>query len=156
MSAGFGSRMSLGVRLSLLFAACTAAVSLIAGLIFSRAIDEHFVELDHLAMSAKLAVFRDELRGLGSEQQMRRREAELLRELARHPDLGLRLNGPDGNLWFERLPQPAHPGLPANRELGAPLEPGNDASPRLTVILDISHHQHFLQRMRQLIWLTMS
>lgn len=44
MSAGFGSRMSLGVRLSLLFAACTAAVSLIAGLIFSRAIDEHFVE----------------------------------------------------------------------------------------------------------------
>ena len=80
MSAGFGSRMSLGVRLSLLFAACTAAVSLIAGLIFSRAIDEHFVELDHLAMSAKLAVFRDELRGLGSEQQMRRREAELLRE----------------------------------------------------------------------------
>ncbi|KSL53410.1 HAMP domain-containing histidine kinase [Pseudomonas aeruginosa] len=156
MSAGFGSRMSLGVRLSLLFAACTAAVSLIAGLIFSRAIDEHFVELDHMAMSAKLAVFRDELRGLGSEQQMRRREAELLRELARHPDLGLRLNGPDGNLWFERLPQPAHPGLPANRELGAPLEPGNDASPRLTVILDISHHQHFLQRMRQLIWLTMS
>ncbi|MDQ4345353.1 acetyl-CoA C-acyltransferase [Pseudomonas aeruginosa] len=113
MSAGFGSRMSLGVRLSLLFAACTAAVSLIAGLIFSRAIDEHFVELDHMAMSAKLAVFRDELRGLGSEQQMRRREAELLRELARHPDLGLRLNGPDGNLWFERLPQPAHPGLPA-------------------------------------------
>lgn len=156
MSAGFGSRMSLGVRLSLLFAACTAAVSLIAGLIFSRAIDEHFVELDHMAMSAKLAVFRDELRGLGSEQQMRRREAELLRELARHPDLGLRLNGPDGDLWFERLPQPAHPGLPANRELGAPLEPGNDASPRLTVILDISHHQHFLQRMRQLIWLTMS
>ncbi|MFU5706396.1 heavy metal sensor histidine kinase [Pseudomonas aeruginosa] len=156
MSAGFGSRMSLGVRLSLLFAACTAAVSLIAGLIFSRAIDEHFVELDHMAMSAKLAVFRDELRGLGSEQQMRRREAELLRELARHPDLGLRLNGPDGNLWFERLPQPAHPGLPANRELGAPLEPGNDASPQLTVILDISHHQHFLQRMRQLIWLTMS
>ncbi|KSF63909.1 sensor histidine kinase [Pseudomonas aeruginosa] len=156
MSAGFGSRMSLGVRLSLLFAACTAAVSLIAGLIFSRAIDEHFVELDHMAMSAKLAVFRDELRGLGSEQQMRRREAELLRELARHPDLGLRLNGPDGSLWFERLPQPAHPGLPANRELGAPLEPGNDASPQLTVILDISHHQHFLQRMRQLIWLTMS
>ncbi|OVZ21077.1 hypothetical protein CDO47_27435 [Pseudomonas aeruginosa] len=24
------------------------------------------------------------------------------------------------------------------------------------MILDISHHQHFLQRMRQLIWLTMS
>ena len=46
MSAGLGSRLSLGVRLSLLFAACTAAVSLIAGLIFSRAIDEHFVELD--------------------------------------------------------------------------------------------------------------
>ena len=60
----------------------TAAVPLIAGLIFSRAIDDYFVELDHMAISAKLAVFRDELRGLGSEQQMPRREAELL-ELAR-------------------------------------------------------------------------
>ncbi|MGV8546768.1 two-component sensor histidine kinase, partial [Pseudomonas aeruginosa] len=108
----------------------------------SRAIEEHFVGLNHMAMSAKLAVFRDELRGLGTEQQMRRREAKRLRELARHPDIGLSLNSPDGDLWFERLPQPAHPGLPANREIGATLAPGNDASPRFTVILDISHHQH--------------
>ncbi|MGC3710845.1 two-component sensor histidine kinase, partial [Pseudomonas aeruginosa] len=77
-------------------------------------------------VSAKLAVFRDLLPGHGTEQHMRRREAELLRELARHPDHGLRLNGPDGNHWFERLPQPAHPGLPANRQLGAPLQPRND------------------------------
>ncbi|MGV8783931.1 winged helix-turn-helix domain-containing protein, partial [Pseudomonas aeruginosa] len=67
-SAGLGSRMSLGVHLSLLFANCTAAGSPLAGLILSRAIDEPFVELDHMAMSAKLEVFRDELRGLGSEQ----------------------------------------------------------------------------------------
>ncbi len=77
MSAGFGSRMSLGVRLSLLS-------RLHGGGLADRRIDlqqghrRAFRQLDHMAMSAKLAVFRDELRGLGSEQQMRRREAELL------------------------------------------------------------------------------
>ncbi len=27
-------------------------------------------------------------------------------------------------------------------------------SPQLTLLLDITHHQHFLQRMQHLIWLT--
>ena len=32
--------------------------------------------------------------------------------------------------------------------------PGNVDSPQLTLMLDITHHQHFLQRMQHLIWLT--
>ena len=38
-------RLSLSSRLALLFAACTAVVSLFAGVLFSRASEAHFVEL---------------------------------------------------------------------------------------------------------------
>ena len=38
--------MSLANRLALLFAACTAAVALLAGALFSRASEMHFIELD--------------------------------------------------------------------------------------------------------------
>ncbi len=38
----------------------------------------------------------------------------------------------------------------------APLTPSQLDSPQLTLILDITHHQHFLQRMQRLIWLTVS
>ncbi len=158
MSAGFASRMSLGLRLSLLFAACTAAVSLLAGLIFSRASEAHFIELDQQLLSGKLAIFRDVLNGVGSAEQLAPHDAELRRELARHPDLGLRLQGPDGQRWFWQLPamNMASDEAPAYRELQAPLDAGNpQGSPQLTLILDITHHQHFLQRMRQLIWMTM-
>ncbi len=33
-------------------------------------------------------------------------------------------------------------------------EPDRADSPQLTLLLDITHHQHFLQRMQRLIWLT--
>ncbi len=39
-------RLSLSSRLALLFAACTAVVSLFAGVLFNRASEQHFVELD--------------------------------------------------------------------------------------------------------------
>jgi two-component system heavy metal sensor histidine kinase CusS len=38
--------------------------------------------------------------------------------------------------------------------LNAPLYPDKTDSPQLTLLLDITHHQHFLQRMQHLIWLT--
>jgi two-component system heavy metal sensor histidine kinase CusS len=40
------------------------------------------------------------------------------------------------------------------RVYNAPLVPGNADAPQLTLMLDITHHQHFLQRMQHLIWLT--
>lgn len=151
------ARLSLGLRLSLLFAACTAAVSLLAGLIFSRASEAHFIELDQQLLRGKLAIFRDVLNGVGSAEQLAPHDAELRRELERHPDLGLRLQGPDGQRWFWQLPamNMASDEAPAYRELQAPLDAGNPQGAQLTLILDITHHQHFLQRMQRLIWMTM-
>ena len=47
-------RLSLASRLALLFAACTAVVSLIAGVLFNRASEAHFIELDQQQLDSKL------------------------------------------------------------------------------------------------------
>jgi two-component system heavy metal sensor histidine kinase CusS len=52
-------------RLALLFAACTAVVSLFAGVLFSRASEAHFVELDQQLLDSKLIGLRRPCRSRG-------------------------------------------------------------------------------------------
>ncbi|MBO6277763.1 MAG: two-component sensor histidine kinase, partial [Pseudomonas sp.] len=56
-------RLSLSSRLALLFAGCTAVVSLFAGVLFGRASEVHFVELDQQLLESRLAVLRSTLQG---------------------------------------------------------------------------------------------
>jgi len=153
-------RWSLSNRLALLFAACTAIVSLFAGVLFSRGSEAHFIELDQQLLEAKLAGVRRALQDGPNPQ------ARLADELSRQPDLALRIKDRDGVSWHDssiRLPiqVPERPGLSTlndtdndYRVLNAPLDPNRADSPQLTLLLDITHHQHFLQRMQRLIWLT--
>ncbi|WHS62222.1 heavy metal sensor histidine kinase [Pseudomonas sp. G2-4] len=153
---------SLSSRLALLFAACTAVVSLFAGVLFSRGSEAHFIELDQQLLEGKLIGLRRTLQDLDAEQTQTRLEDEL----SRQGDLALRINGSDGVRWYDssiRIPAqlPERPGLStlsdgdsAYRVLNAPLYPDRPNSPQLTLLLDITHHQHFLQRMQHLIWLT--
>jgi len=155
-------RLSLSSRLALLFAACTAVVSLFAGVLFSRASEAHFVELDQQLLDGKLIGLRRALHDL----QSRDSEVKLADELSRQADLSLRISGNDGQRWYDssalvpdKLPQ--QPGLSTindkgtdYRVLNAPLFVDKADSPQLTLLLDITHHQHFLQRMQRLIWLT--
>ncbi|WP_312933945.1 heavy metal sensor histidine kinase [Pseudomonas sp.] len=158
-------RLSLGTRLGLLFAACTAVVSLTAGLLFSQASARHFIELDQQLLSARLSQWRTQLDGLHEAEDLAPRLGELRAQLSHQADLALRIQGPQGGTWFtshsELPPAPAQPGLATQhgsgidyRSLDAPLYANQAQSPRLTLYLDITHHQHFLQRMQQLIWLT--
>jgi len=155
-------RLSLSNRLALLFAACTAVVSLIAGVLFSRASEAHFVELDQQLLDGKLMGLRRALHDIQSSDS----EVKLADELSRQADLSLRISGSDGQRWYDsstRLPDklPQQPGLSSlndngtdYRVLNAPLFVDKPDSPQLTLLLDITHHQHFLQRMQHLIWLT--
>ncbi|VVO10293.1 heavy metal sensor histidine kinase [Pseudomonas fluorescens] len=159
-------RLSLSSRLALLFAACTAVVSLLAGVLFSRASEGHFIELDQQLLDGKLIALRSALQGVDGPPRFAERKARLLDELSHSPDLSLRVSAADGNVWFSSssaLPAdlPSEPGLhslqsdgTAYRVYSAALEPEKPGSPRLTLMLDITHHQHFLQRMQHLIWLT--
>ena len=155
-------RLSLSNRLALLFAACTAVVSLFAGVLFSRASEAHFVELDQQLLDGKLIGLRRALDDIPSSES----ETRLADELSRQADLSLRIIGSDGQRLYDssaRLPKdlPRQLGLSTvsddgtdYRVLNAPLFPDKPDSPQLTLLLDITHHQHFLQRMQHLIWLT--
>lgn len=158
-------RVSLGSRLALLFAACTAAVSLGAGLIFSRASAQHFVELDQQLLDSRLSLFRSQLAGLSSAAELQARLPAARDELGHQADLALRISGSDGATWFESrtgLPQAPLPGGLATlheqgtdyRSLAVYLVQDAAQSPQLALYLDITHHQHFLQGMQRLIWLT--
>jgi two-component system, OmpR family, heavy metal sensor histidine kinase CusS len=154
--------LSLSSRLALLFAACTAVVSLFAGVLFSRGSEAHFIELDQQLLEGKLIGLRRALQDLDTDKTQNRLEDEL----SRQADLALRIKGSDGERWYDssiRIPAqlPENPGLSTlsdadadYRVLNAPLYPDRQGSPQLTLLLDITHHQHFLQRMQRLIWLT--
>ncbi|WP_447736468.1 heavy metal sensor histidine kinase [Pseudomonas shirazensis] len=158
-------RISLGSRLALLFAACTAAVSLGAGVLFTQASEQHFIELDEQLLDTRLTQLREQLTGLQTRQQVVDRLPELRSQFNLQTDVALRISSGTGEAWFE-----SRPGLPdANqsaqlktlqaggvdyRGLSAPLIEHDPQSPQLTVLLDITHHQHFLQSMQRLIWLT--
>jgi two-component system heavy metal sensor histidine kinase CusS len=155
-------RLSLSTRLALLFAACTAVVSLFAGVLFSRASEAHFIELDQQLLDGKLIGLRRALHDIQSSES----QVKLADELSRQADLSLRITGSDGRRWYDSsasLPDqlPQQSGLSTlnddgtdYRVLNAPLFVDKLDSPRLTLLLDITHHQHFLQRMQHLIWLT--
>nr|WP_314489646.1 heavy metal sensor histidine kinase [uncultured Pseudomonas sp.] len=158
-------RLSLGTRLGLLFAACTATVSLIAGLSFSQASAGHFIELDQQLLTGRLSQWRQQLSGLQTAGDLPAHLTELRAELGHQADLALRIRSVQGDTWFvsrtDLPPAPAGLGLATQhasgvdyRSLEAPLRSDDPQSPRLTLYLDITHHQHFLQRMQQLIWLT--
>ncbi|EKT4482651.1 heavy metal sensor histidine kinase [Pseudomonas putida] len=158
-------RVSLGSRLALLFAACTAAVSLGAGLLFSHASAQHFVELDQQLLDSRLSQLRTQLAGISTPTDLQARLPALRDELSHQADLALRISGTDGTTWFESrtgLPQaPLRAGLATlhahgtdYRSLAVRLAQGVAQSPQLTLYLDITHHQHFLQGMQRLIWLT--
>ncbi|WP_419794767.1 heavy metal sensor histidine kinase [Pseudomonas palleroniana] len=156
-------RLSLASRLALLFAACTAVVSLLAGVLFNRASEAHFLELDQQQLDNKLLALRATLQGVDSPQSFAQREAQLRAELLHQQDLTLRISA-GGQRWLDNAPGislPEAPGLHSLQSAGteyrvynAPLRAGQPDSPQLTLILDITHHQHFLQRMQHLIWLT--
>lgn len=156
-------RLSLASRLALLFAACTAVVSLLAGVLFNRASEAHFIELDQQQLDSQLVALRSTLQGVDSPESFARREAQLRAELSHQPDLTLRITRA-GQRWFDGVPGmtlPEAPGLHSLQDAGtdyrvynAPLMAGTPDSPQLSLMLDITHHQHFLQRMQHLIWLT--
>lgn len=160
------SHLSLSSRLALLFAACTAVVSLTAGVLFNRASEAHFIELDQQLLDSTLVTLRSALKGVANQNDVTARQTPLQSELGRQQDMALRIRGSNGLIWYDSRPTlpatlPTPLGLQTLRSAGTDyrvysvlLEPENADSAHLTLLLDITHHQHFLQRMQHLIWLT--
>ncbi|MBD8200303.1 heavy metal sensor histidine kinase [Pseudomonas viridiflava] len=156
-------RLSLRNRLALLFSVCTAAVSLTAGILFNHASEAHFVELDRQLLDTRLTSLRSTLQGVETAQDFDQRRQLALSSTGHQPDLTLRITGPDGQIWFDNLSaaapldddlQTINADQTAYRSLTQSLAQHTRPSPKVTLLLDITHHQHFLERMQHLIWLT--
>jgi len=115
-------RLSLSGRLALLFAACTAVVSLLAGVLFSRASEAHFIELDQQLLDGKLLALRSALQDVSEAADLPRHQARLQDELSHQPDLQLRVSDANGRLWFDSAPS-----LPASLPGSAGLHSLNQA-----------------------------
>ncbi|WNW10862.1 heavy metal sensor histidine kinase [Pseudomonas sp. DTU_2021_1001937_2_SI_NGA_ILE_001] len=157
-------KLSLRSRLALLFAACTASVSLIAGLLFDQASARHFMELDQHLFDSRLANLRATL-GEVTERAAFEARRPALHGMTEHAELHLRITDSHGQVWLDDTPAlralPASEGLHtlnegdvAYRVLNTRLQPQRADSPRVSLLLDITHHQQFLQGMQRLIWLT--
>ena len=68
----------------------------------------------------------------------------------------LRIEGPDGQVWFssralpDSLPHTQHWN---HQDTAYRVMSTKQGDLRLTLLLDITHHQHFLEQMQRLIWL---
>ncbi|PVZ20419.1 MULTISPECIES: heavy metal sensor histidine kinase [unclassified Pseudomonas] len=156
-------RQPLSNRLGLLFAACTASVSLLAGVLFTRASETHFLELDEQLLSSRLQALEPVLSGTHSGTLVQSR-SRLQAALGHQGDLSLRVLGPSGEHWFDDRPDlpEAAPSIRLQRvqsdgvDYRVLQQPVGTDGATAQLWLDITHHQHFLARVQQLIWLTMA
>lgn len=155
--------VSLTTRISLLFAASAAVVLLVLGWIVARAVDAHFVEMDRHELDGTLALVQNLLARADRPDALAAVPEQIDDALIGHHSLAVALIDAAGHVWYAS----GH-GLPQ----GLPREPAALASwtaqgrtwrgfatrvaagrTQLTVALalDVTHHQHFLDRFHALV-----
>ncbi len=165
-------RPSITLRIALLFAAASALTLFAAGLWISSMIVRHFEEQDLVEIRGKLQLVRNLIADKTSARDFDRLPTELARSLVGHEELGVLLLDRNGDILFaslgERLAETlrVHP-LPTGvatefkdsergyRGLGMRIDSGlpEVGELRIGVLLDITHHEHFLTDLRHALWL---
>src|SRR5690606_10757264 len=77
-----------------------------AGALCNRASGMHFIGRDQQQVQGKLAVFSEVRQGVTSTTALAALRPALEQELQRHPELALRIEGPDGQVWFSNRALP--------------------------------------------------
>lgn len=142
---------SIVLRTSLLFALLTAAVIVSMGMVVRIAVDHHFAEMDQMQMAGKLELIQQTLANMKTPDDKLRIREELDRALVGHHDLLVRIDDADDQLWY----QSGHDAIPHEKRAennwvadGIPYRGMMATTPsgyRITLSIDISHHQRFLQ-----------
>jgi len=164
--------LSLTARVSLLFAAGVTAVLLVLGGLVAWSVDRHFRDMDRHELEGKLALVGNLLAKAGAPAAMDAVAQELDDALVGHGGLSLTLIGADGAKWFASrdlaypaalLHRPALDELATWREdgrsyrgLAAPVRTGYGATLTAAVVLDISHHQHFIEDFKRTLALVVA
>ena len=163
--------LSITLRVALLFAGASALVLFGAGLWVSAMLVKHFEEQDIAEIKGKLALVRNLVDARRQPAAFDTLPTELARALVGHEELGMILLDADGDILFAKmgdrlaetmrqnpLPQDAprefRDAGRGYRGMGAELESGVPGIGRLRVgvLLDITHHEHFLAEVRSALW----
>lgn len=169
--------LSLTARLALLFAAMTAALLIVVGLVIERAVAHHFHELDDHELAGKLTLVGNLLQGADPTLQLDERLLRLDDAFAGQDAVAVLLRDADGRVlhaiqpgFFTRaqleggeLPAASTPWTQdghqvIGRAARIALRGGASDEGAITalVALDVSHHIHFLDELRRGLWLGIS
>ena len=163
--------LSLTLRIALLFAAASAAILFGAGLWLSSMLVQHFEEQDVHELRGKLELVRALVEAKHSAAEFDALPTELARALVGHHHLGVVVMDGSRDILFASLgdqlaetvrrnPLPELTPLEFKdsergyRGLGMEHDSGVDGVGRLRVgvLLDITHHEQFLDQLRYSLW----
>ncbi|MDD5324343.1 MAG: heavy metal sensor histidine kinase [Polaromonas sp.] len=163
-----GSRLTLTVRLTLLFTIGSAVVLLTLGWLVMATIASHFDELDRDELSGKLDYAAQLVATMEHPLNKDVVAKALASTFAGHHELVMQVRGPRGAVWFASpdVEFPAgwtatsglyrwHAGGRTFHGLEMTLPGGTTAGGALTLTLalDTAHHERFLYRFRMTLWL---
>jgi two-component system heavy metal sensor histidine kinase CusS len=157
--------MSLTARVSLLFGLGVTVVLFSLGWLVAWSVDRHFQEMDRHELEGKLALVANLLAKADSPEAMDGVPKELDDALVGHEGLSVTLVDAQGNKWFasrdldypaEFFRAPSEHGLTVWREgergfrgLKTAMATGDGRILTAAIVLDISHHLHFIDAFKK-------
>ena len=167
-------RISITLRLTVLFASASTVVLLVLGYLIGGAVEQHFVEQDMEVLTGKLELTRHALEKVRSDQDLIAIPQQLDDSLIGHPGLAVVVVAPDGQKLFAtsgaEFPHTLlERGVQANSLLPVVWKTARnmpfrgiatfartgikDAPPAIVAVAtDISHHEHFMRSFRVTLW----
>jgi two-component system heavy metal sensor histidine kinase CusS len=167
---------SLTARVSLLFAIAAAGVLLVAGVLFERAVENHFFDDDTLELNGKMELMRSVLASVTTPDSIAQLPARVSDAMFGHPGIAIAVAASDGSALFSTgaadvvkhmlgsaelgKPQPAtwSSGDRVYRFLTSRLPLGIPGRPLATVAiaLDITSDRDFMSAFRRFLWFGMA
>lgn len=167
---------SLTARVSLLFAGLAAGVLLIAGLLFERAANNHFLEHDREELYGKMELIRDLLRTTTTRDAMAALPLRLHDAVSGHPGIVIMVAAGDGTMLFSIGNAEVVKHLLEGAEIGEPQPvtwsdadntyrvvanrlalgiPGTQPA-RVAIAFDVTDDQQFMSEFREFLWFGMA
>ena len=172
------SQMSLTQRLTLMFVVAATAVLLMLGWVVATSVEDHFEELDMEVLSGKMALTRQALQSVTSQDGLIPFTHQLARSLVGHHGLEMMVLDAEGAIVFATLHATFDPALVTRLALQGTTQPtlwqldgrlyrgmatqmptaaldgvGHPLQVIVVAATDTTHHQHYMQSFLQTLWL---
>lgn len=172
------NRISLTLRLTLMFVSVTTTVLLMLGAVVSTSVERHFVNLDMDVLTGKLELIREGLQSVTSPEDLLPFTHQLAYSLVGHPGLEVVVMDTDHNVIFAtahanfspelllssaaqapaksaiwQLGEQTYRGMAAQMPTAALNPAGHPLSVIVAAAIDMAHHQMYMRSFMQTLWL---